>query len=279
MRLDCDEDAASARPLAGNYRQAGVPFSLAVHTAILSDARHGAFVREVAAGGGSVLSHSAIHAPDWGGDYDHATAEASGSADALERLCGVRPVNAVSPFHQSPPYALRALADCGYRGCIGGTIRQYPETVTARGGVVAGLPPAFAFHTQQCMLHGDCLLGGSDPMAGYRSAFDLAYESRSLFGYLDHPFSARYAYGWPSEAARAAAHEALLAHIRVRAPRPLFLNEDDALGFLRGKAGIRVDRTAEGWRLDAPPGLAYGVRWRGQLYRLGGEGLALAERS
>lgn len=103
------------------------------------------------------------------------------------------------------------------------------------------------------MLHGDCLSRGDDPIAPFRQAFDLAYDSASLFGYLDHPFSARYQYGWADEFTRIAAHLALIDHIAHRARRPLFLNEDTALDLLSRKARIGVTRTATGFAVALPP--------------------------
>jgi hypothetical protein len=145
---------------------------------------------------------------------------------------------------------------------------------------MAGHPPTFAFHTQQCMLHGDCLIDGGDPMESYRTAFDRAYQSRSLFGYLDHPFSSRYSYGWTSEAVRLSAHEALLEHIRATAASPAFLSEDDALAFLRLKAGIRTDLNNGAFRIALLGGstgsLACGVTYRGAVHRLSATGLELA---
>jgi hypothetical protein len=61
-----------------------------------------------------------------------------------------------------------------------------------------------------------------------------------LFCYLDHPFSARYQYGWPTEEIRIDAHEQLIAYISGRASKPLFLNEDVAMDFLLGKSLTRV---------------------------------------
>ncbi len=270
MRLDCDEDVASAKFLADAYRERGVPFSLAIHAATLSEPANGVFAREVAAHGGSILSHSLTHAPDWGGTYTNAKMEAAKSADLMEQQVGIRPRHAVSPFHQTPDFAVRALADCGYKGVIGGSIGTYPETVTARGGPVAGFGDDFVFHTQQCMLHGDCLLKTAEPMADYFSAYDRAYESRSLFGYLDHPFSARYHYGWASEEARVVAHAALLSHIGARARAPLFLSEDDALDLLRQKARIQVreGRSVMTLRSAAPAAHDICVTYAGKSHRL-----------
>jgi hypothetical protein len=135
---------------------------------------------------------------------------------------------------------LQGLSDAGYAGCIGGIIRNDPEFVLARGGSLADLPPGFVGHSQQCMLHGHSMLAEGDPLAIFKQAFDLAFETRTLFGYLDHPFSPRYAYGWSDEVARAAVHEEFVAYIRARTVKPLFMNEEAAMDFLRVRALTQV---------------------------------------
>jgi hypothetical protein len=268
MRLDCDEDIESARPLWDAYRDMEVPFSLAVHTTNLADPRHHRILSELVAAGGSVLSHTATHAPNWGGSYAAALAEGLESARLLEAVTGASVRYAVSPFHQTPPYALAGLADAGYRGCIGGIIRNDPEFLLARGGCLAGMPDGFVGHSQQCMLHGDCMRAESDPLAVYKHAVDLACETRSLFGYLDHPFSERYAYGWPDEDTRIRAHRDFVAYIRGRAASPLFLAEEAALNFLRAKAELRIVRDEAGFRLLPPATLAefpIAIEHRGEL--------------
>jgi hypothetical protein len=252
MRLDCDEDVESARPLREAYQAMGVPFSLAVHTANLDCTHNHAILREMAAAGESILSHTATHAPNWGGSYEAALHEARESASRLQAVTAQPVRYAVSPFHQSPPYALAALADAGYGGCIGGIIRNDPEFLLARGGALAGLPAGFIGHSQQHMLHGDCMLAEGDPLAVFKQAFDRACETRTLFGYLDHPFSERYQYGWADETARIAAHRALIDHIRTYAPSTLFLSENDALDFLLAKSEWQVVQRDEGFELQPP---------------------------
>jgi hypothetical protein len=267
MRLDCDEDVASARALFEACTGLDVPFSLAVHTATLEDTANHRILCDVLARGGAVLSHSATHAANWGGSAEAAMREAGRSARAIADVTGSAPRHAVSPFHQTPFYALEALAACGYQGCIGGIIGSDPEFLMARGGAMPGLPAGFVGHAQQCMLHGDCMAGRGDPLRVHKQAFDLAFAGATLFGYLDHPFSQRYSYGWTGEAERIAAHEALVAHIRTTARAPLFLNEDDALDFLRFKAAARVTRC--GARVSvatpapAPRGLGLAVDYAG----------------
>ncbi|MCT9070992.1 polysaccharide deacetylase family protein [Cupriavidus gilardii] len=259
-RLDCDEDVESARPLWDAYREAGVPFSLAVHTSTLADERQHGLLRELIADGGAVLSHTATHAPQWGGSYEAALHEGWASAHRLHAVTGREVRYAVSPFHQTPRYALHALADLGYAGCIGGIIRNDPEFVLARGGELAGLPAGFVGHSQQCMLHGDCLLAEGDPLAVYREAFDRAHATGTLFGYLDHPFSARYAYGWADEAARIDAHRQLIAHIRARAQSPLFLHEEAAMDFLQYRAQASVREEEGAYRVAVPVGASNGLQ-------------------
>lgn len=273
-RLDCDEDVESARPLWQAYRELGVPFSLAVHTRTLDDERHHALLRDVLAHDGAVLSHTATHAADWGGSYEAAMHEGWASAQRLRAVTGREVRYAVSPFHQTPHFALQALADLGYAGCIGGIIRNDPEFVLARGGELAGLPAGFIGHSQQCMLHGDCLRAEGDPLAVHRQAFDHAFATGTLFGYLDHPFSSRYAYGWTDEAARIEAHRALIAHIRQRAEAPLFLHEEAAMDFLRYRARAAVLAEADRFRIAVPAAPAHGlqlaVEYRGGRYGANG---------
>jgi len=241
MRLDCDEDVESARPLWRLYQEEKIPFSLAVHTANLIHPRNHLILKEMQIAGESILSHTATHAPNWGGSYEAALREGKESADRIEAVTGIRPRYAVSPFHQSPDYALKALADLGYEGCIGGIIRNDPEFLLARGGVLFNLPQGFIGHSQQCMLHGECLLAEGDPLRIYKAAFDRAFETRTLFGYLDHPFSERYQYGWKDEAQRVQAHRSLLDHIRARAPKSIFLSENQAMDFLKMKSACEIN--------------------------------------
>lgn len=267
MRLDCDEDITSAHALWVAYREWGVPLSLAIHTTNLQDDTHQAFLREFCAAGGALLSHTATHAPNWGGSYEAARQEGYESRQKIEAATGVTVRYAVSPFHQSPPYALAGLCDAGYLGCIGGIIRNDPEFLLARGGELDGLPRGFIGHSQQAMLHGDCMLPEGDPLRIFKAAYDRAYQTQTLFGYLDHPFSARYQYGWNDELQRIEAHRGLITHIRSRAVNPLFLDEIQALDFLRARATIRLYRDGADYvcqGAEAPAGLSFGVEYRGR---------------
>jgi hypothetical protein len=240
MRLDCDEDIESARALGNAYQEKNIPFSLALHATVLSDANQHQYPKEVLQAGGAILSHTLTHAPNWGGSEDAAKHEGNESARIIHETIGVKPRYAVSPFHHTPGYARKGLADSGYQGCVGGIISNDPDFVMARAGRPPHSQQGFIGHTQQCMLHGDCMLEDGDALAIFKQAYEQAKISKTFFGYLDHPFSPRYQYGWNKEAERIGVHMEFIEYIQRSSNNAIFLNQNDALDFLRRKSAVRV---------------------------------------
>ena len=252
MRLDCDEDIESARHLWQVYQGQSVPLSLAIHSKVLADPAQHTMGREVLAQGGALLSHTATHSPNWGGSHETAFLEGQMSIQAIEAATGYRVRYAVSPFHHTPDYARRGLSDAGLLGCIGGIIHNDPDFLMARAGIPPACPTGFIGHSQQCMLHGDCMLAESDPLAVFKAAFDAALNSSTFFGYLDHPFSSRYSYGWQNEEQRARAHLELIKHIRDKGQRVCWANASDAMDFLHHRAHTRLQYQDPKWRVYSP---------------------------
>ncbi|MYM62873.1 polysaccharide deacetylase [Pseudomaricurvus sp. HS19] len=256
MRLDCDEDVESARQLWQAYCAENVPLSLALHAAVLPDSKHHQLPKDVLASGGSILSHTLTHAPNWGGSYLAALHEGCESMAAIESAIGHKVRYAVSPFHHTPVYARKALADAGYEGCVGGIICNDPDYMTARSGNAVGQGIGFIGFPQQCMLHGDCMQQAEDPLTVFKQAFATAKAGQHFFGYLDHPFSERYAYGWQSEEQRINAHKTFLDFIRQTSGNVLFANLDDAFDFLGAKSAVRATVSGDGlelWTQLLPP--------------------------
>ncbi len=214
MRLDCDQAVASARPLFDLYRSMGLPFSLALLTGLAFDDNDRAFINEVLDLGGSIASHSVNHFPNWGGDYETAFAEGQNSKTCLESSFpnSASLKYAVSPFHQNPVYAVKALADSGYDGFVSGIIHNDPEFLLGRAGRVPFVKKIIS-HSQPCMLHGDCYHRYGRSVDIYIRSFENHLNAGAIFGFLDHPFSVDYQYGWRSESERTAAHEEFLKHI------------------------------------------------------------------
>jgi len=273
MRLDCDEDIASARPLFELYRSRGLPFSVAVKTGQQEGDAHDALLKDIVNAGGAVLSHSVTHAPEWGGSEEACFLEARTSSDWLEeRLPGVTIRYAVSPFHQNPSYVPPALRRAGLQGFVGGIIANDPEMLLARGGTIPGDSSGLITHSQQCMLHGDCLLSKGDPLAINKQAFDAARKAKSMFGYLDHPFSLRYEYGWGSEEKRLAMHTDFLNYIgnAGKDQSTLWLNEVDALDWISAKMQLSLRKTERGFEVSEGTAFAlernleFQVSWRGR---------------
>ena len=278
MRLDCDEDVESARELWNTYQSLNVPFSLALHSSVLPDSRHHQLPREILAHGGAVLSHTATHAPDWGGSYEAAFQEGLVSAKSILDATGHSVRYAVSPFHQTPDYARSALADAGYKGCIGGIIRNDPDFLMARGGTPPDSSEGFIGHSQQCMLHGDCMLEGEDPLKVFKQAFDYSKAGHAFFGYLDHPFSERYQYGWNSEQQRITMHKEFISYIK-QTENVLFCNEDDAMDFIGYKTSVSVIQEGGNFLIQNLQShttkMSIAIEYAGIFHKLTNDGLKL----
>ena len=188
-----------------------------------------------------------------------------------EHLPEAGPVRyAVSPFHQNPSYAVAALADCGYRGLRRRHHRQ-------RSRVPAGPAPA------RCRWHRGrssrtarsacCTAIATGATATRSTCIAKASTSTSrrgpIFGYLDHPFSARYQYGWTDEATRVARPPPA---DRTHRPRPdiWWANINDLLDFLRRRDRVAVWRSTRTGRLavdnngQCTGGRPLTIRWKGR---------------
>jgi len=268
-RLDCDEAVASARPLVELYRDHGAPLSLAVLTGQPLDSTDVQLMRDVIAGGGSVVSHSQSHAPNWGGSHQRATEEATASRAWLEaNLPEAAPVRyAVSPFHQNPTYAVAALSDAGYQGFMAGIIANDPEYLLGRAGRVPFASRPIVSLSTQCMLHGDCYRRAGNSIGVYLDNFATHRAAGAIFGYLDHPFSARYQYGWEDEPARVEVHRQLIDAISQH-PNTWWASIGQVLDFLgRRDAALVAATSTSTLTVDVPergacPPLA--IHWKGE---------------
>lgn len=212
IRIDCDENIESGRPLFELYKKYNIPFSLAIKTDQVFSAESIALMKEVINKGGAILSHSHTHISDWGGD-GKSVLEYQKTLDILsEYIPNYKIEYAVSPFHQNSIRAIKELSTTGLKGFIGGIIHNDPEYLMARKGLVP-FSDNLISHSQQCMLHGDCYHNVNNSIEVYKEAFKNAFHTKTLFGFLDHPFS-NYQYGWHSEEERLRVHEGFIQFIK-----------------------------------------------------------------
>ena len=113
------------------------------------------------------------------------------------------------------------------------------------------------------MLHGDCWARQKGSARAWIESFGSHRRAGALFGYLDHPFSERYAYGWADESQRIAAHDELLDEI-LACEKPWLPSQGEALGHLvhRSRARLQLDPRGRP-RALAPEGGPFTVRFAG----------------
>ena len=266
-RLDCDQAVGSAGELLDLYGDYRIPLSFAVLTGLPLAAEDSDLLRRAVRQGGSLHSHSHSHAADWGGAYTAALIELQESAAWLERQFSgfIWGRTAISPFHQNPLFAVQAMRDAGYTGFVGGIIHNDPEFLLGRAGQAPFVSEPLVSLSQQCMLHGDCYRRYGGSVQPYQESFRFSRRAGSFFGYLDHPFSAAYQYGWQDEPERLQAHETLIRLIQAEAGVQWW-SVQQCLDYLvlRNRVGVEwLD--AERWQPtgDAPPH-SVGWRWREQ---------------
>jgi hypothetical protein len=127
------------------------------------------------------------------------------------------------------------------------------------------------------MLHGDCVLSGDDTHAIFKQAFDVARAGGAFFGYLDHPFSPRYQYGWQTEEQRIEYHQSFVAYMR-QTPDVLFCNETDAMDFLSYRASVQINAKDAHFLVCGPEkSLPWNVavEYRGESFEVTPSGLRL----
>ena len=114
-------------------------------------------------------------------------------------------------------------------------------------------------------------LRGADCTVLVTPALDLQRAARGIFGYLDHPFSERYQYGWESKEQRLGAHHKLVEAIRAR-PDVWFWNQRQCFDFVKAlmRVTLVTDDTGSVTVRGAEPSEAFRMeyRYRGALFTI-----------
>jgi hypothetical protein len=237
MRLDCDEGIKSSLNLYEAYKKLKIPFSLAIPTSDFST-NDIDFLKDVISNSGTIMSHSHNHKHFWGSDQDDIFEEAFISKKTLEESLGIEINYAVSPFHETNKDVINALDKAGYHACFGGIINKTNDLLSYRVGYTQ-YNDKVIFASQQVMMHGDCL-HNHDELSIYKKSFENSKNTKTIFAYLDHPFSPRYKYGWDSEDQRIEMHMKLIDFILINSPNHLFLSYGDLFNIIKFRLNLKI---------------------------------------
>ena len=265
-RLDCDEDIESSKKLFQFYKKKNITLSLAVVTELLKDKKNRSFLSKLKNLSNILLSHSKTHRPNWGGDYKNAKWEAEDSKNDIYRFFKIVCDFAVAPFHQAPSYAIKALEKNKYKGLVAGIINNDPYILMARAGGSIFSKKVISL-SQQCMLHGDILKTERD-LKRYYSIIDQYKHSKTIFGYLDHPFSKRYSYGWQNEKSRINFHNKIINYLKKN--NFVFLSIIEIFRFIENKAKIKIIKNKKIFfiKKNSDESLIYSIEYKGKLFKL-----------
>ncbi len=212
MRLDCDEDIESARKIFEIYKINDLPISLAITTNQIKENQFiSSLPKEVIDYGGTILNHSHSHPINWGGSKDNIKKEIITSNNIIKKSFGIKAEYAVSPFHHLTWAALEVLNELNFKGVIAGISSSHHEFLIIKGGSIHETLDIL-LHSQQCMIHGDCLTN-TRTVDSYLNAFSLYSNLGFSSGYLDHPISERYDYGWKNLKRQVKTHQQTIEYL------------------------------------------------------------------
>jgi len=212
MRLDCDEDIESARKIFEIYRYHDLPISLAITTNQIKDSKFiSSLPKEVNDYGGTILNHSHSHPINWGGSKDKIKEEIITSNNLIKKSFGISAEYAVSPFHHLTWNALEVLNELEFKGVIAGISSSHHEFLIMKGGSIHENLDIL-LHSQQCMIHGDCITK-TRKVDSYLNTFSLYSNLGFSTGYLDHPISERYDYGWVNIERQVKTHQKIIEYL------------------------------------------------------------------
>lgn len=244
MRLDCDENIQSAKRISQLYNHFKVPFSLAILTSILTK-NDKEFLKSLIKKKGAILSHSHDHLVNFGDNYETCSQQISTSIEKLKKI-GFSVEFIVAPFHHTPYFTYNVLNDLNIKGLIGGINKNYPQDISFRSGFY-NEEIKVLLNNQQCMMHGD-INPFSDKIDNYKKSFMISYRNKRAFGYLDHPFSKRYSYGWKNEELRLKTHRKFLKFIKKK-KNIIFFNQNDFMNFLYTKSQIKIKNESNKFKI------------------------------
>ena len=202
---------------------------------------------------GNLLSHSHTHPRDWGESPENIKKEITVSKSLIEKIYSTKVDLAVSPFHHLNALTIKLLYENNFQGIVAGISSSHHKFLYIKGGQYSK-DNNLIIHSQQCMLHGDCI-NKNRSIKEYFKSIKLLSNLNYSFGYLDHPISERYDYGWGNQENQVSAHRQIINFcfknsIKIISQAELFKRlkaKDDLKIFLikkNGKEFISINNTS-----------------------------------
>ena len=238
MRLDCDEDIESARNIYTLYKKYDLPISLAITTNQIENKESiSSLPREVYDYGGTILNHSHSHPINWGGTKDMISQEIELSTKIIKKAFNITTEYAVSPFHHLTTEAIEVLDEQNYKGVVAGICSSHHEFLIVKGGSIND-KLNILLHSQQCMVHGDCLTKKRS-LDDYLNNFNYFSKIGYSVGFLDHPISKRYDYGWNEPQRQINIHKQIIEFLLFKNIR--FVDQREIFERLKAKDQLNIE--------------------------------------
>ena len=238
MRLDCDEDIESARKIYTLYKRYNLPISLAITTNQIENKESiSSLPREVYDYGGTILNHSHSHPINWGEKKDIISKEIELSTKLIKKAYNITTKYAVSPFHHLTIEAINILNQQNYKGVVAGICSSHHEFLIVKGGTI-NKELNILLHSQQCMVHGDCLTEKRS-LDDYLNNFYYFSKIGYSVGFLDHPISKRYDYGWKEPQRQINTHKQIIEFLLFKNIK--FISQREIFERLKAKDELNID--------------------------------------
>ena len=268
MRLDCDEDIDSAFNIFELYKKFNLPISLAITTKLITESSNSAVLPKlVLESGGTLLSHSHSHPNNWGGSKENIKYEVSHSKSLLKKTYGIDVNLAVSPFHHLDEIAVETLKENDFLGVVAGISSSHHKFLYFRGGGYS-FKNKLIIHSQQCMLHGDCT-NKDRPIAEYFKPIIMLSKLNFSFGFLDHPISKRYDYGWGNHQNQTLSHKKIIEFCLKNSIN--IVTQEELFNRLKAKSNLKLSLKVVGEKelikLENTSKEEVSIHYKNKIYR------------
>ena len=120
---------------------------------------------------------------------------------------------------------------------VSGICSSHHEFLIMKGGSI-NENLNIILHSQQCMVHGDCITDKRS-IDDYLNNFYLFSQIGYSMGFLDHPISKRYDYGWNNQQRQINAHKQIIEYLLLKDIS--FISQKEIFERLKAKDELNIE--------------------------------------